>query len=82
MTAVVLRSPSLHLSLVTEWSSGDRSQTILWSSSSNTDVIFHRVTLQTPAVFTEVMGQADWGTLYYAMKAVRVININLLSYST
>ena len=71
--AVVLRSPSLLLSLVTEWNSGDRSQTIQWSSSPNNDVIFHRVTLQTqtPALFTEITDQAGWGTLYYAMKAVR-----------
>jgi hypothetical protein len=69
--AVVLLSPSLLLSLVTEWNSGDRSQTILWNSTSNADVIFHRVTLQTPALFTEVIDQAEWGTLYYATKAVR-----------
>ncbi|KAI0278710.1 hypothetical protein BGY98DRAFT_1186437 [Russula aff. rugulosa BPL654] len=52
-----------------EWNSGDRSQKILWSSTSNADVIFHRVTLQTQTVFTEVIDQAEWGTLYYAMKA-------------
>jgi hypothetical protein len=68
--AVVLRSLSL-LSLVTEWNSGDRSQTIMWSSTSNADVIFHSVSLQTPAVFTEIINQAEWGNLYYAMKAVR-----------
>ena len=69
--AVVLRSPSLPLSLVTEWNSGDRSQTILWNPTSNADVVFHSVTLQTPALFTEVIDQAEWGTLYYATKAVR-----------
>ena len=68
---IVLRSPSFLLSLVTEWNSGDRSQTILWSSTSNSDVIFHHVTLQSPKLFTEVINQAEWGTLYYAMKAVR-----------
>jgi hypothetical protein len=69
--AVVLRSPFLLLSLVTEWNSGDRSKAIVWNSTSNANVIFHFVTLQTPAVFTEITNQADWGTLYYAMKAVR-----------
>jgi Domain of unknown function (DUF5127) len=68
---VVLRSPSLLLSLVTEWNSGDRSQTIRWNSTNDADVIFHLVTLQTPALFTEVIDQAEWGTLYYAMKDVR-----------
>ncbi len=58
------------LSLVTEWNSGDRTQNILWSPTSNSDVIFHSVTLQKPAPFTEVLDQAEWGTLYYAMKAV------------
>jgi hypothetical protein len=58
-------------SLVTEWNSGDRSKAIVWNSTSNANVIFHIVTLGTPAVFTEIVNQADWGTLYYAMKAVR-----------
>jgi hypothetical protein len=71
--AVVHWSPSFLLSFVTEWNSGDRSQIITWNSTSNADVIFHSVTLQTQAlaVFTEVIDQAKWGTLYYAMKAVR-----------
>jgi hypothetical protein len=71
--AVILLSPSLLLSLVTEWNSGDRSQTIQWSLLPNADVIIHSVTLQTQtsALFTESFNQAGWGTLYYAMKAVR-----------
>jgi len=69
--AAVLRSSFLFLSLVTEWNSGDRTQTIVWNTTSNANVIFHYVTLQTLAVFTEITNQADWGTLYYAMKAVR-----------
>ena len=68
---VVLRSPSLLLSLVTEWISGNRSQTIQWSLTSNADVIFHRATLQSPVLFTEKDYQATWGALYYAIKAVR-----------
>ena len=68
---VVLRRSSLILSFVTEWNSGDRTKTILWNSMPNPDVISHRVTLQIPQLFTEVINQADWGTLYYAMKAVR-----------
>ena len=68
---IVLQSPSFLLSFVTEWNSGDRTQTIMWSSTSNADVIFHRVTLKSPELFTEVINQAEWGTLYYAMKAVR-----------
>ena len=67
---IVLRSPTLLLRLDTEWSSGNRSQAILWKSTSNPDVIFHNVTLQTPELFRELSYQARWGALYYAMKAV------------
>ena len=55
---------------VTEWGSGDASQRILWSLTSNDDVVIHNVTLQTLAEFTEISDQAQWGMLYYAMKAV------------
>jgi hypothetical protein len=68
--AVVPRNPSFHPSFVTEWNSGDRSQMILWSATSNSDIIFHSVTLQTQGVFTEIVDQAEWGTLYYAMQTV------------
>jgi hypothetical protein len=68
--AIVLRSPSFSPNFVTEWSSGNRSQTILWAPTSNANVVFHSVTLQTQVKFTEVIDQAEWGTLYYAMQAV------------
>ena len=64
------RSPSLLRNFVTEWTSGNRSQTILWGSNSNADIAFHSVTLQAEATFKEVIDQAEWGTLYYAMKNV------------
>ena len=67
---IVLRSLSSHFSFVLEWSSGDRTKTISWIPSSNADVVFHTVALQTQAKFTEIAGQAEWGTLYYAMLAV------------
>lgn len=50
--------------------SGDRSQYIQWNVTSNTDVVYHTVRLQNPDLFSEVGAQAEWGTLYYAMKAV------------
>jgi hypothetical protein len=68
--AIVLRSPSFSPSFVTEWNSGDRTQTILWTPTSNANVVFHSVTLQTQVKFMEVIDQAEWGTLYYAMQAV------------
>jgi hypothetical protein len=68
--AIVLRNPSFHPSFVTEWNSGDRRQVILWSATSNSDVIFQSVTLQTQVLFAEIIDQAEWGTLYYAMQTV------------
>ncbi len=68
--AIVLRSPPLCPSFVTEWNSGNRTQTILWTPTPNADVVFHSVTLQTQVKFMEVIDQAEWGTLYYAMQAV------------
>jgi hypothetical protein len=67
---IVLRRPSFLLRFATDWNSGDRTQKILWGSTSNSDVIFHSVTLQAPVTFMEILDQAEWGTLYYAMKAV------------
>ncbi|KAI9434458.1 hypothetical protein H4582DRAFT_1818664 [Lactarius indigo] len=52
-----------------EWMSADRSQVIVWSTTTNNDVIYHTVKLQNPAVFNEISTQAEWGTLHYAMKS-------------
>lgn len=60
------------LKVITEWLSGDRSQEIEWGTTSNNELIYHSVELQNPAVFNEIDNQADWGTLYYAMKSVSV----------
>jgi hypothetical protein len=73
---IVPRSPSFFSSSVIEWNSGDRNQEILWSANSNADVIYHSVTLQTREVFTEIIGQAEWGTLYYAMQIVSGTNLS------
>ncbi|KAF8491815.1 hypothetical protein F5888DRAFT_1619594 [Russula emetica] len=53
-----------------EWSSGDRTQQILWSPTINADAVFHSVGLQKQETFTEILDQAEWGTLYYAMRNV------------
>ncbi|KAI9434461.1 hypothetical protein H4582DRAFT_779038 [Lactarius indigo] len=52
-----------------EWLSADRSQEVVWSTTTNNDVIYHTVKLQSPAVFNEISTQAEWGTLHYAMKS-------------
>jgi hypothetical protein len=67
---IVLQSPSSLFRFALEWNSGDRTKTILWSPYSTADVVLHSVTLQTQTEFTEIIDQAEWGTLYYAMLAV------------
>ncbi|KAH9064488.1 hypothetical protein EDB87DRAFT_1241631 [Lactarius vividus] len=54
-----------------EWLSGDRSHPIRWNTTrlDGDSVICHIVKLQNPAEFNEIKTQAEWGTLYYAMKA-------------
>ena len=73
---IVPRSPSFFSSFVIEWNSGDRNQEILWSANSNGDVIYHSVTLKTQEVFSEIIDQANWGTLYYAMQTVSDTNLS------
>ncbi|KAH9968155.1 DUF1793-domain-containing protein [Russula dissimulans] len=51
-----------------EWTSGNRSLLIKWSATNYSNVIYHSVKLQTQEVFNEISGQAEWGTLYYAME--------------
>ena len=65
-----LGSASFLFSFVTEWLSGDRTQKILWSTTSNPDVVLHSVTLQTQAIYTEILDQPEWGTLYFATPGV------------
>ncbi|KAF8497617.1 hypothetical protein F5888DRAFT_1613412 [Russula emetica] len=50
-----------------EWMSGDRTQKILWNTTWGPPAIFfHNVTLQTSAIYTEILDQPEWGTLYFA----------------
>lgn len=44
---------------------------IVWSTTTNSDVVYHSVSLQNPAVFNEIATQQEWGTLHIAMKSVR-----------
>jgi hypothetical protein len=55
---------------VIEWNSGDRGQMIDWSVTSTSNVIYHTVKLQNPALFEESSNQAGWGSFYYAMGSV------------
>jgi hypothetical protein len=77
---IVLQSPSCFSSCLAEWNSGNRGQTILWNTTSNSDVIYHNVKLQTPAVFNEISNQAEWGNLYYAIKPVSKSSLSFFRY--
>ena len=71
----------LCLKFIAEWLSGDNTQVIKWNTTSNDGVIYHAATLNIPAVFSEINTQAEWGTLYYAMRSVSgngAIRISLL----
>jgi hypothetical protein len=68
--AIILQSASFLLSFVTEWTSGDRTQKLLWNTTFDSFAIYHNVTLQTPATYTEILDQPEWGTLYFATPSV------------
>ncbi|KAH8988003.1 hypothetical protein EDB86DRAFT_2832105 [Lactarius hatsudake] len=60
-----------------EWMSADRNQVIVWTTTTNSDVVYHSVRLQNPAVFNEIATQQEWGTLHYAMKSGGQITYNI-----
>ena len=72
---IILRSQSCLLSFVTEWISGDRTQKILWNTTFDSFAIYHNITLQTPTIYTEVLDQQEWGTLYFATPSVSFMAI-------
>ena len=78
----ILRSPLRLLSFVTEWISGDRTQKILWNTTFDSFAIYHNVTLQTLAIYTEVLDQPEWGTLYFATKSVSFMAFYFLFHLT
>ncbi|KAH9020011.1 hypothetical protein EDB85DRAFT_2153324 [Lactarius pseudohatsudake] len=60
-----------------EWNSGDRSHVIRWSETSTSDVVYHTVNLQNPVVFNEINNQAEWGSVYYAMKSANNVTFKI-----
>ena len=61
---------SICLKFVAEWLSGDWTQSIVWNTTADSDVVYLTAQLQSPAVFNEFTTQPQWGTLYNAMKSV------------
>jgi hypothetical protein len=76
--AIILQSASFPLSFVTDWISGNRTQKILWNTTFDAFAIYHNVTLQTSAIYTEILDQSEWGTLYFATPSVSFMAIRLL----
>ncbi|KAH9063198.1 hypothetical protein EDB87DRAFT_1681625 [Lactarius vividus] len=60
-----------------EWNSGDRGQMLRWSTTSTSDVVYHTVNLQNPAVFSEINNMAEWGSFYYAMKSANGLTFKI-----
>ncbi|KAH9000989.1 hypothetical protein EDB83DRAFT_2275918 [Lactarius deliciosus] len=60
-----------------EWMSADRNQVIVWTTTTNSNAVYHSVRLQNPAVFNEIATQQEWGTLHYAMKSGGKITYNI-----
>lgn len=53
-----------------EWISGNKSSLATWGTTVDTNSVYHAVSLQSPQELSETSEQADWGTLYHAMKQV------------
>ncbi|KAH9024050.1 hypothetical protein EDB85DRAFT_2119040 [Lactarius pseudohatsudake] len=74
LTAITLdgeaHAVQVHSHLSAEWMSANRNQVIVWNTTTTSDVVYHSVTLQNPAVFNEIATQPEWGTLHYAMKSL------------
>jgi hypothetical protein len=72
---IILQSASFLLSFVTDWISGDRTQKILWNTTFDPFAVYHNVTLQKSAIYTEILDQPEWGTLYFATPGVSFMAI-------
>ncbi|KAH9164532.1 hypothetical protein EDB89DRAFT_415428 [Lactarius sanguifluus] len=60
-----------------EWNSGNRSQVMLWSTTSINNVVYHSVKLQNPNVFNEINNMAEWGSFYYAMQSLSNVTFKI-----
>ncbi|VDB91944.1 unnamed protein product [Peniophora sp. CBMAI 1063] len=49
-----------------EWSSGDRSHAISWTTDSTGGMVHHSITLSQQQTFVDISEQAEWGTMHYA----------------
>ncbi len=69
---IVLGNRSYTLNIAAAWITTDNTQLMRPNMTSNTDVTYYAVTFWEPVLFSEFATEAGWGTLYYAMKTVRL----------
>ncbi|KAI0033120.1 hypothetical protein K488DRAFT_48343, partial [Vararia minispora EC-137] len=62
-------SIQIYSDITGEWLSGSYAQTMTWRSASTSPNIIHSSSLLNPQVYTDISGQANWGTSYYATAA-------------
>ena len=55
-----------------EWCSGNRSETVVWDTTTTDSAVYHAVQLQQPTSLMENNDQAEDVTVYYAMAQVRI----------
>ncbi|KAH9000742.1 hypothetical protein EDB86DRAFT_3075192 [Lactarius hatsudake] len=60
-----------------EWNSGNRSEVLLWSTTSINNIVYHSVKLQNPKVFNEINNMAEWGSFYYAMQSLSNVTFKI-----
>ncbi|KAJ3555355.1 hypothetical protein NM688_g2626 [Phlebia brevispora] len=53
-----------------EWASGDRSNTIKWTSQTTDTIVYYSVSRQTPQQLSEILGQAEDATIFHATPIV------------
>ncbi|PCH43422.1 DUF1793-domain-containing protein [Wolfiporia cocos MD-104 SS10] len=53
-----------------DWLSGNLSALVEWSTTTSQQSLYHEASLQSPAPFVEINGQAEDGSVFYAMSEV------------
>ncbi|KAG5342508.1 hypothetical protein C0989_000636 [Termitomyces sp. Mn162] len=49
--------------ITAEWTSGDDTKVVNWTTSTTTDVVTHQIQLEYPSPFSEVDNHAEWAML-------------------
>ncbi|TFY76685.1 hypothetical protein EWM64_g7329 [Hericium alpestre] len=72
-------SVQVYSDISAEWSSGNRSEVVQWSTVAGSNSIFHQVFLSEQTTFKEIDQQAEWGTLYYSTKVNSLVTYKVAS---